>query len=78
MSSYCTSIYQIVKNSRRELPGIRINSIEYQFISLKIEIFLEWREKTVYNEPLPRKNAVNHLLNMDRKGSSKLYRELKA
>ena len=75
MSFYCTRIYQIVNNSRRELPGIRINFIEYKFISLKFLIFLEWREKTVYNEP---KNDVNLLLNMDRKGSSKLYRELKA
>ena len=75
MSSYCTSIYQIVNNSRRELHGIRIDFIEYKFISLHILIFLEYREKTVYNE---QENDVNLLLNMDIKGSSKLYRELKA
>ena len=44
-----------------------INFIEYANISHKIKTFLEWREKLVYNEPLPRNNVINYLFNIDKK-----------
>ena len=48
-----------------------INFIEYNSISQKIKKFLEWREEFVCTDPLPRNCAINTLLNMDKKGSSK-------
>ena len=36
-----------------------INFIEYACINYKTNTLLEWRKKTVYNEPMPRNNAIN-------------------
>ena len=53
-----------------ELPNIcdtDINFIEFANISHKIKTLLEWREKLVKDEPLPRNIVIHFLFNIDKK-----------
>ena len=57
--------------------NVRTNSLEYNIITTKINKILEWKEIPVYSEPHPRNSAHNVLLNLNIKGSSKLYTRMK-
>ena len=80
-------IILLTPNSFSLSPIIMILSVSVKFrkpnsiIQSSIEdhncLLAKWRDWPVESEPLPRKCGLNLLLNINKKGSSKLYRKLK-
>ena len=55
--------------------GVKTNFLEY--IVYKIKKFLEWRDIPLYCETLLRNSTINSLVNLNRKGCSRLYSKIK-
>ena len=57
--------------------GVKTNFLEYNKIVLRIKKFLEWMDKPLYCETLPRNSTINILVNLNKKGCSRLYSKIK-
>ena len=60
-----------------ETFDVKTNFSEYSSVSIKIKKVLEWKEILLYAEPAPQNSSLNVLLNLSKKGCSKLYSRMK-
>ena len=60
-----------------EHHGVKTNFLEYNNICFKIKKFLEWKEVPLQFETLPRNSTLNMLVNLNKKGCSRLYSKIK-
>ena len=56
---------------------VKINFLEYHSLISKIRKYIEWRGLPLHDEEQPVNSALNTILNLSMKGSSKLYTLLK-
>ena len=56
---------------------VKTNFLEYHSLISKIRKYIEWRDLPLHDEEQPVNSALNTILNLSMKGSSKLYTLLK-
>ena len=57
--------------------NVKTNFLDYNFVTSEIKKYIEWKEMLLYQESAPRNSALNVILNLSTKGTSKLYSIMK-
>ena len=59
------------------IQNVKTNFLDYNFVTSKIKKYIKWKEMPLYQESAPRNSALNAILNLSTKGTSKLYSIMK-